>query len=489
MKLTGYIYAMAALLLGTGSVFAADDAALLRVSDIKVSRVDNMLTMELDINPRSVNPGRDKEVVFTPVVRSASGSDSVVLPSVTIAGRNRYYSHLRNKNLKDGAKAYAASSKETIEYRAETPFLPWMEKCRIDMRQAVANCCQAAKAGEDTPLALLDYEVPAMEPEFQFVELTGDSAIELTAEGRAYVDFIVNRTEIRDNYRRNKVEIAKIIESIDKVKNDPDATITRITIKGFASPEGPYDNNVRLAMGRTASLKEYVRKHYNFDNEIMFTDYEPEDWAGLKAWVEQCTLPHKTEILQIIDSPLQPDPKNSEIQRRYPQEYKLMLDSVYPGLRHSDYTVKYRICAYATVEELLEVFAKTPERMRPVDFQRIAAVYPVGSARYNEIMLKAVEIHPNDPEANVNAAGIALRKGDRKAADRYLAHAGGSGEAIYMRGVAASLDKDYDRARKLFDEASDAGFAPAADERDKVDAIIHRQQVTYLITPETESTK
>lgn len=242
-------------------------------------------------------------------------------------------------------------------------------------------------------------------------------------------------------------------------------------------------------MGRTASLKEYVRKHYNFDNEIMFTDYEPEDWAGLKAWVEQCTLPHKTEILQIIDSPLQPDPKNSEIQRRYPQEYKLMLDSVYPGLRHSDYTVKYRICAYATVEELLEVFAKTPERMRPVDFQRIAAVYPVGSARYNEIMLKAVEIHPNDPEANVNAAGIALRKGDRKAADRYLAHAGGSGEAIYMRGVAASLDKDYDRARKLFDEASDAGFAPAADERDKVDAIIHRQQVTYLITPETESTK
>ena len=94
------------------------------------------------------------------------------------------------------------------------------------------------------------------------------------------MDFVVNRTEIRPDYRGNRKEIAKIIESIDKVKNDPDATITRITIKGYASPEGSYANNVRLAMGRTAALKEYVRKHYNFDQEIMMTDYEPEDWAG-----------------------------------------------------------------------------------------------------------------------------------------------------------------------------------------------------------------
>ena len=53
---------------------------------------------------------------------------------------------------------------------------------------------------------------------------------DLLIEGRAFVDFVVNRTEIRPDYRGNRKEIAKIIESIDKVKNDPDATITRITI-------------------------------------------------------------------------------------------------------------------------------------------------------------------------------------------------------------------------------------------------------------------
>lgn len=480
MKLTGYILAVAALLPSFGN--AAGNDALLRVSDIKVSRADNNLILSLDINPRQVNPGRDKEVVFTPVIRSEAGTDSIVLPSVTIAGRNRYYSHLRNKDLAEGDKVYAASSKETIEYRAETPFEPWMQKCQIDMAQAVAHCCDAPKAGSDIPLALLDYDVPAMEPTFSFVELTGDSAIEMTAEGRAFVDFIVNRTEIRENYRGNKAELAKIIESIDKVKNDPDATITHVTIKGFASPEGPYDNNVRLAMGRTAALKEYVRKHYNFDSEIMSTDYEPEDWDGLRTWVEASTLPNREEILDIIDSPMQPDPKNSEIQNRFPAEYKLMLDSVYPALRHSDYTVKYRIRAYATVEELLEVFKVTPERMRPVDFQRIAAIYPVGSDQYNEIMLKAVEIHPYDPESNINAAGIALSKEDFNAAERYLSHAGNSPAAVYMRGVSAAMVKDYDRAERLFAEAADAGFAPAADELAKVKAIINRPCVKYLIS-------
>ncbi len=476
--LPAFIISMAAL--APATVFAGQDA-LLKVNDIKVNRNGGELTVALDINPRSVNPGRDKEVTFTPVVRSADGRDSLELPSVKIAGRNRYYTHLRNKDLVPGNKVYFAGDKEDISYRAEVPFEPWMNKCQIDMRQDLANCCESPEVGPETPLARLDYTRPDYVPEFNFVELTGDSAIELSAEGRAYVDFIVNRTEIRPTYRRNKVEIAKIIESIDKVKNDPDATITRITIKGYASPEGPYDNNIRLAMGRTASLKEYVREHYNFNPEIMSTDYEPEDWEGLREWVEKCTLPHREGILKIIDSPMQPDPKNSAIQQTYPEEYKLMLDSVYPGLRHSDYTVKYRIKAYATVEELLEVFKSTPERMRPVDFQRIAALYQPGSEKYNEIMLKAVEIHPYDSKSNLNAATIALRGGDLAKAGEYLDRAGDSPEAMYTRGVLAGMSGDLDRAAQYFEKAASAGMAVAADEAAKIDAIVNRETIEYLV--------
>lgn len=474
-------YAAAAAL--SLAALSAQGESLVRLSDINIRRAGDKLDVAMDIIPREIRPGRDNEVIFTPVLISQEGTDSLCLPAVRIAGRNRYYTHVRNRDIAPGEKVYPANSKEVISYRREVPYQAWMERSRLDMRQQVGNCCRPLRPDVDTPLAVLDFEEPRLNAAFRFVELTGDSAIELTAEGRAYVDFVVNRTEIKPTYRRNKDEIAKIIASIDKVRNDPDATITRITIKGYASPEGPYDNNVRLAMGRTESLKEYVRRHYRFDPEIMNTDYEPEDWEGLREWLKTCTLPHRAEILAIAESDMSPDPRNSAIQTRYPQEYKLMLDSVYPGLRHSDYTVRYRIKAYATVEELLEVYRKTPERMRPVDFQRIAAVYPTGSREYREIMTTAVERHPYDPEANLNAATIAMQDGDLTGAARYLDRAGDSAEAVYSRGVLAGLNGDLQRAKALFDQAAAQGLEIARQESERADALLRRPTVEYLITP------
>lgn len=474
-------YAAAAAL--SLAALSAQGESLVRLSDINIRRAGDKLDVAMDIIPREIRPGRDNEVIFTPVLISQEGTDSLCLPAVRIAGRNRYYTHVRNRDIAPGEKVYPANSKEVISYRREVPYQAWMERSRLDMRQQVGNCCRPLRPDVDTPLAVLDFEEPRLNAAFRFVELTGDSAIELTAEGRAYVDFVVNRTEIKPTYRRNKDEIAKIIASIDKVRNDPDATITRITIKGYASPEGPYDNNVRLAMGRTESLKEYVRRHYRFDPEIMNTDYEPEDWEGLREWLKTCTLPHRAEILAIAESDMSPDPRNSAIQTRYPQEYKLMLDSVYPGLRHSDYTVRYRIKAYATVEELLEVYRKTPERMRPVDFQRIAAVYPTGSREYREIMTTAVERHPYDPEANLNAATIAMQDGDLTGAARYLDRAGDSAEAVYSRGVLAGLNGDLQRAKALFDQAAAQGLEMAREESERADALLRRPTVEYLITP------
>ena len=464
------------------SVFAAQDA-LLKVNDIKVTRVADELVVALDINPRDVNPGRDKEVTFTPVVRSADGADSLELPSVKIAGRNRYYSHLRNKDLADGAKVYYSGDRQDIEYRAEVPFLPWMECCQIDMRQDLANCCDSPEAGPETPLARLDYIRPPFVPAFNFVELTGDSAIELSAEGRAFITFVVNRTELKENYMNNPEELDKIYKTIKVVQDDPDATITYVSIKGFASPEGPYSNNVRLAMGRTETLKEVVRKRMALDAEIMHTDYEPEDWQGLIDWLKANEIEHRDEIMAIASSKMEPDPRNEEIRRRYPEQYDYILKNVYPWLRHSDYKVKYRIKAYATVEELMEVYKVSPERMRPVDFQRIAATCPTGSEQYKEIMLKAVEIHPYDSKSNLNAATIALQAGDLDKAGQYLDRAGDSAEAVYTRGVLAGMAGDLERAMQYFDKAADMGLETAAAQKYNLDSIINRNTIEYLIGP------
>lgn len=478
MNTIRFVAALMAVALASIGLRAADASVL---TDVDVRRESDLLSVAIDVDAARIQPGRDREVLYTPVVRAAAGTDSVVLPSFVVAGRNRYYSHIRNNDLPAGRAMHLAGSGEAVAYRESTPFMSWMAQAVVVLREEVSHCCDAPLQAPETPLARLDYEPPVYVPVFRFVELTGDSVVERTAEGKAFVDFVVNRTEIRPDYRGNRKEIAKIIASIDKVKNDPDAVITRITIKGFASPEGSYQNNIRLAMGRTASLKEYVREHYNFNPEIMSTDYEPEDWEGLYAFLDTCGLTHRDELVQIARSALEPDARDAEMRRRYPAEYKYILEHVYPGLRHSDYTVRYRFRDFTSIEELKRVYAAAPDRLRPVDFQRIAATYASDSPEYADVYTTAAAVHPFDPECNLNAATVALRTGRMADAERYLARAGDTAEAVYTRGVRAGMCGDLERAEQLFAAAAGMGLAEARTEAERLAALRNRATVEYLV--------
>lgn len=482
MNIRKTLIALLAATATTASFAAApmsDD--VLKMDQLKVERRDSAINIEVAYDISQIKPGRDREVTFTPVLRSASGADSVLLEPITVAGRNRYLLAERAGFTGPDSHIYQAGSKGTVTRNYSFPYQEWMMTSQLDIQLQTANCCKPVEPMATVPAAKLDLTPVPFEPGMHYIALTGDSTIEMVAEGRAFVDFIVNRTEIRPTYRRNRIEIAKIIESIDRVRNDSDAIITAITIKGFASPEGSWDNNVRLAMGRTQSLKEYVRQHYAFDPSIMHSDYEPEDWDGLRQWLLQCTLPHRNEILDIVNSDLAPDPKDHAIRARYPQEYAVILDSIYPALRHSDYTVKYKIRTFVDIEELKRVMESNPERLRPVDFYRIASSYPEGSAEYDRALMTAVRIHPNDAEANINAANISMRNNDLEAAARYSAKAGESAEAVYTRAALAARTGDKDRARMLMENAGRMGLADAQRELENLHSIESRPKVEYLI--------
>lgn len=120
------------------------------------------------------------------------------------------------------------------------------------MRQQPA--CLLHRAGERNHLA----------PDLAYITPAAETVKSRDLQGRAYIDFPVNVTEIRADYRGNAVELAKIRATIDSVRQDKDITLTSLSIKGFASPEGSYAANERLARGRTLSLKSHVEKLYAF---------------------------------------------------------------------------------------------------------------------------------------------------------------------------------------------------------------------------------
>ena len=90
----------------------------------------------------------------------------------------------------------------------------------------------------------------------------------------------MNRTEIDPQYRKNPEELVKIIRTIDLVKNDTNVLISNIDIHGFASPEGSYANNVRLAKERSNALKDYVRVLHRLPDNLFRVEFTAEDWDG-----------------------------------------------------------------------------------------------------------------------------------------------------------------------------------------------------------------
>ena len=267
---------------------------------------------------------------------------------------------------------------------------------------------------------------------------------------------------IYPEYRRNTAELGKIEASIDSVRSDKDVTITAVWLKGFASPESPYKHNTELAIGRTAALKKHISQLYHFADNIIQTDYEPEDWAGLRRYVEKSNLDHRKEILEMIDSNLEPDEKEAKIKRTYPEEYRFLLQNCYPALRHTDYRIDYTIRSYNNAEEIRRIMAERPQNLDLNEFYVVAGTHEPGTKEFTEVFETAVRMYPDDETANLNAANAAIRQGDYETARRYIDKAGNSAEAVYARAALAIREKDYKTAVTYLEKARDMGLEKAA---------------------------
>lgn len=459
-RTTGIIFLCAVFLSGS-AVYAQQQELLdgkVKVSDIAVSRSGTNVFVSMNMDVSELELRTDREAVLTPYI--AGESDTLSLVPVTVAGRNRYFGHLREDRNEDRL-LYREGKTAVIEYRTIAPWASWMAGASLVASGEVRGCCGAGISSEEGYLACMDLEPCRFVPEFVYLRPAGEAVKVRRESGAAYVDFPVNRTEIYEDYRRNASELSKIISTIDLVKNDADTRILSLSIKGYASPEGPYSNNVMLAKERTHTLKEYVRSHYAFPDSLMVTSYEPEDWAGLESYVRNSGLPNRDGILEIMDMSLAPDAKEWKIKSTYPDDYAFLLREVYPGLRHSDYEVGYEVRSYTDVEEIKHLLRTRPQKLDLKEMYLAAETMEPGSAEYNEVFEIAVRMFPDDCTANLNAANTAMGLGDMERSAAYLAKAGDSGEAVYARGLHSALSGDYEQAGSLFKKASGLGVEQA----------------------------
>lgn len=427
-----------------------------------MERSGDYMAVNMNLDLSGLNVESKRAVLLTPVI--VNGDNRLELPSVGVYGRNRYYYYVRNgESMLTGKseQSYRASEKPaSVEIKEVVPYQNWMDGSQLVLRRQDYGCCGSILAEQTGSYA--GYQAPVVyQPEFVYVRPQAETVKSRSLSGSAYIDFPVNQTVIRPEYRKNQLELDKIQGTINSVKDDADMTITAVAIKGYASPEGAYAANERLAKGRTEALKNYVQNLYHFDASIMKTDYEPEDWAGLKAYIEKSSLEHKDEILAIIGGTESPDKKERTIKQRFPADYRVLLAECYPSLRHSDYEVDYVIRTYTTTDEIKRIFRESPQKLSLQEFYQLAQAYESGSDAFNQVYDTAVRMYPEDAHANLNAANAAMGKGDLSAAESYLKKAGNLPESVYARGVHAALSKNYPAALQFFKQAQSAGVVQA----------------------------
>ena len=481
MKYNYILKGTVAAVLGCASLHAAHaqdymqrgDAVQVKCTNASLTREGNLIMASMNLDLSEIEVKSNRAAVFTPII--VNGADTLKMPSVAVYGRTRWYQFDRLK-LKpisgDGEKSMMYKDMPSnFNYSESAAYRNWMNGAELILTRTDYGCCGSPEDKSDAaPLAA--YSTSVYEPNFRFLAAVAEEVKTRELAGRAYIDFPVNMTNIYPDYRQNPRELAKIIATIDSVRNDKDITVKRITIKGWASPESPWDNNTRLAKGRTETLKQYVNSLYHFPDDFIETDYYPEDWIGLREFVAGSNLEHKYEILAIIDdTTLEPDPKEWKLKNTYPSEYKFLLDTVYPGLRHSDYTIEYTIRGYTDIAEIADVMRTQPSKLSLNEMYLLAETYMPGSEAYNEIMETAARMYPKDETALVNAANAAMQRGDYMTAERYLLKAGTSADVLYARGVLAGLQKDYEQAVWYMSQAEAKGNEFAADEIEQLKGV------------------
>ena len=407
----------------------------IRVSQVNVSNRDNFMTVAMKLNLDSLKMPTNSQLIYTPVV-STKDSTLLKMPEIVINGRRQQIMYERGvgkKNYSDKALVVKRNNgkAQTIDYQASVPVESKKYK-NFDLSMHEDLCgCGNVEEGENIPLQ------QQRQPNASALYLCPKAeAVKIRhLDKRAYIDFPVDKITLYPDYRRNPAQLDSIITTINALKEDKNLEVSGINIHGFASPESPYSHNDYLAKNRAKTLTEYVRRMVKLPDSIFSVSSTPEDWEGLRAYIKDSNLEHKSEILAVAnDESLNPDVREAKIKKQYPSEYRFMLDTWYPALRHSDYHITYKVKPF-NVEEAKEVLKTKPQQLSLNEMFMVAQTYEPGSKEFNDVMETAVRMFPSDPVANLNAAITRLNEGDTEGAKPYLDKAVNSENAKAARDI------------------------------------------------------
>lgn len=256
---------------------------------------DRKANVKMEIGLDNLKMNRQHSLRVVPVIVAADGSMEQELPPFVINGKTRDRVQqraraLNGENFDEDALLVVRrdnGSEQLISYETSVPFKRWMIDGSVELRAYVTGCAlcdegrETAYGGTIFPAVNPVYVTPFIEPKEEVVKRRSETRV-------ARLEFRQNSDRIDPAYKQNRAELAKVKESFQVVRDNPDLTITGIYVTGYASPEGSMTYNMDLSKRRAQAFTDYVRRDLDgIDRSLYHVAWKGEDWEGLRKEVER----------------------------------------------------------------------------------------------------------------------------------------------------------------------------------------------------------
>ncbi len=275
----------------------------------------------------------------------------------------------------------------------------------------------------------------------------------------AQIKFLINQANLRKKELKSN-SIAEFVDLLKKINRERETlAIKDIDVLGFASPEGDYDFNDKLANKRQNTAEKYVKdqlKKTKVSTDIN-AKYTAEDWDGFQQLVEASNIQDKDVILRVLSMYKDPQERERQI-RNMSAGYRELADGILPELRRSRMIINYETIGRS--DEQIQQQYEADATQLSTDELLYAATLTEDVDKKEEIYKKTSEIYPADYRAINNIAAMEFNKGNNEAAKEYINKAfnvmSNAPEANATLGMMALQNGDVETAEKYISKATGA---------------------------------
>lgn len=273
----------------------------------------------------------------------------------------------------------------------------------------------------------------------------------------ADIMFLINQANIRAN-QLNTDAMSELRKEIIDANAAANREIKELNIQSYASPDGSYDFNEKLAEKRESNTNDYITKQLKKDKITEFGEltkqFTAEDWAGFQELVSKSNIQDKDLILSVLSMYKDPEQREREI-RNLSSVFEQLADQILPQLRYSRITASIDVIGKSD-SEIKALVNNNPKALNVEEILYAATLTDDNSQRL-KIYDQAARLYPNDYRTWNDLGMAQYIDGDYDAAKASFAKAAQltkNGEPQMNLGLIELLQGNYNKANQFFGSAA-----------------------------------